>query len=236
MGLQASDISLSSSNWQNLNFFKDTPYHLLKDLLCGAEVVTSRQNKIIFYEGESADNFGFVLSGMYKLFKKNQFNQRSIMDFVLEGDMIAGLLMASDNSTYPVTVKSISESRFLKIPKTTYNQFWCSNSEVMRKMQIANADRVRSHQIMREAQRLPLEQRVAWTLVKLFSRAADQNKILCVNFSRSDIADTMGAALESVIRVFSQWTQAGYITNKDDCELIDLKQISRIVLKMDYSD
>lgn len=230
MDLQSSDVQLITSYWQSLNFFKDVQKPLLNDLLYGAEVVTNQPNKIIFYEGENADYFGFVLSGMYKLFKTNQLGQRTIMDFVIDGDMIAGLLMTSNNSIYPVTVKSISESRFLKIPKTTFNKFWCSNPEVIRKMQNVNAERVRSHQLVREAQRLPLEQRVAWVLVKLFSRAADQNKILKVCFSRSDIADATGAALESVIRVFSLWNSAGYLTKDADCELIDLNKIEKHIL------
>jgi len=217
--------SLSASCWQHIDFFKGVPAETLKELLYDSEVLQTNIKKIIFYGGETADHFGFVIEGVYKIFQNDQLDRRVIMDFVTSGGIIAGLLMAADNAVYPVTVQSMNSGKFLKIPKSTYNNFWCKSAEIMKKVQIANMERVRSLQTLREAQRLPLEQRVAWVLIKLLGKFSEDNNYLKVYFSRTDIADAIGAAPESVIRVFSQWTKDGLIEIKNDEEFINLARI-----------
>lgn len=217
--------TLSASFWQQIDFFKDVPPAVLKDLLYNSEVIPTNAKKVIFYTGEPADHFGFVIEGAYKIFQTDQLGRRVVMDFVTSGGMVAGLLMAADNCVYPVTVQSMNAGKFLKIPKATYNDFWCKSAEIMKKVQIANMERVRSLQTLREAQRLPLEQRVAWVLVKLLGKFSGNNNYLKVYFSRADIADAIGAAPESVIRVFSQWTKDGLIEIKNDEEFINLSTL-----------
>lgn len=226
MALNYSMQTLSSGFCQQLDFFKGVPPILLKDLLQNSEAVQTNPKKIIFYSGEPADHFGFVIEGVYKIFQTDQLGRRVIMDFVSPGGMIAGLLMAEDDAVYPVTVQSINLGKFLKIPKSTYNEFWCKNAEIMKKVQIAIMQRVKSLQTLREAQRLPLEQRVAWVLVKLLGLSSENN-YLKVYFSREDIADAIGVAPESIIRVFSQWMKDGLIENKNDGEFINLEEINK---------
>ncbi len=230
MNTDSSLLPLSGSFWQKINFFNNITATALKDLLFDSEVIGIAAKKNVFYEGECADHFGFVINGVFKLYRTNQLNQRVIMDFVTSGDMIAGLLMAANDSVYPVTVQALVAGNFLKIPKSTYDKFWYNNAEIMKKLQIASLQRVKSLQTMREAQRWPLEQRVAWALIKLFGKLSENN-IIKVCFSRSDMADTIGAAPESVIRVFGQWANDGIIEIKNDVEYINLALLNEKFFK-----
>lgn len=227
MNLQTQTQMLSSSSWQKINFFKGLPLEILKDLLRDSEIITIGPKKILFHEGDRADHFGFVIDGVFKLHRIDPLGQRVAIDFVSAGEIIAGLLMASEDSAYPVTVQSLTPSKFLKISKTTYNDLWGKSSEVMRRIQIASQERVLSLQTMCEAQRLPLEQRVAWIILRQLARFPESNNFLKVYFSRVDVADAVGAASESVIRVFSKWIKDGIIVTKDGEEFIDLGRLNQ---------
>lgn len=196
-----------------------------REILNGAELISTKLKQEIFLQGDPAEHFGFVVEGVFRLYRFDPAGQRVIMDFVSPGGMVAGLLMAPSQSVYPVTVQSIERGQFLKIPKSTYKEFWSPNSEIMQRVQIANMERVQSLQNLREVQRLPLEQKIAWTLLKVFRSQADQDRLLKSVFSRADLGDAIGAASESIIRTFSLWTKEGLIRKRDGHEYIDLNKI-----------
>lgn len=219
---------LSKSFWHGIDFFDGLAAETLRELLDGAEIVETTSKKIVFYEGDPADHFGFVIEGVFKLHHADQLGSRVIMDFVKPSGLIAGLLMASETSTYPVTTQSVTTGKFLKIPKTTYNSFWCKRPEIMKKIQNANMQRMQSIQTLRDTQRLPLEQKVAWVLTK-FQVDNSENEFQKIIFSRVDIADAIGAASESVIRIFSKWLKDGVVVVKDSDEIIDLKKLKQVL-------
>ena len=223
---------LSKSFWHGIDFFEGFAPEVLREILVGAEIIDTTPKKTVFYEGDPADHFGFVIEGVFKLYRADQLGNRVIMDFVKSGGLVAGLLMASEDSTYPVTLQSVNSGKFLKIPKVTYNNFWCQRPEIIRKFQNASMQRVQSSQILRDSQRFPLEQKVAWVLTKLLVDK-DANGFQEIYFSRVDIADAVGAASESVIRVFSKWLKDGVVVVKDGGEFADLKKIGHV---LDQSD
>lgn len=227
MNTSTQALSLSTGFWQKIDFFRDLSPELLKEILFESEIVDTNSRKNVFYEGEPADHFGFVVEGVFKLHRTDQLGQRVAMDFVTPGGMIAGLLMAAEGAVYPVNVHSIKTGKFLKIPKSTYNKFWCHRPEIMKKVQIANMERVRSLQLLRESQRLPLEQKVAWVIVKLMADFREKEKFLKIYFTRVDIADAVGAAPESVIRVFGKWLKDGLILIRDNEEFADLEKLKQ---------
>lgn len=219
---------LSKSFWHGINFFDGFSPEVLREILDGAEIVATTPKKTVFYEGDPADHFGFVIEGVFKLHRSDQLKNRVIMDFVKSGGLVAGLLMASENTTYPVSLQSVNSGKFLKIPKATYNNFWCQRPEIIKKFQNANMKRVQSIQTLRDSQRLPLEQKVAWVLTKLLVDKEENGfqKIYC---SRVDIADAVGAASESVIRIFSKWLKDGVIVQKNGEEYIDLNKLNEVL-------
>ena len=214
--------------WQRPNFFRELSPDSIPPLLEGAAIVETSPKEVLFNKGDPADHFGFVIEGVFKLHRADNLGHRVVMDFVKSGGLIAGLLMAAEDSTYPVNVQSLKAGKFLKIPKITYTKFWCQRPEVIKRFQIANMERVQSIQFLRDSQRLPLEQKVAWVLIKLLVDK-EENGYFRIYFSRIDIADAVGAASESVIRVFSKWLKEAIIFVIDGEEFVDLKKLSQVL-------
>ena len=54
----------------------------------------------------------------------------------------------------------------------------------------------------------------------------NQNYILKVSLTRQEIADYLGVAVESVIRIMSDWNQSGVIQNKGNyLEILKIKEL-----------
>lgn len=128
--------------WQRPNFFRELSPDSIPPLLEGAAIVETSPKEVLFNKGDPADHFGFVIEGVFKLHRADNLGHRVVMDFVKSGGLIAGLLMAAEDSTYPVNVQSLKAGKFLKIPKITYTKFWCQRPEVIKRFQIANMERV----------------------------------------------------------------------------------------------
>lgn len=231
MELNSETSFLSTSYWQQINFFKNVTPDVLKEILYDSDVITVGPKKIIFYEDEPAENFGFVIEGVFKLFRTDSLGRRAVTDFLAAGEMVAAMLMESKNSIYPVSVQSVTAGRFLRIPKQTYQNYWTHRPEIIKKIQSASIVRIQSLLDARETQRLSLEQRIAFVIIKQLAKVSVKNGLLKVYFSRGDIADAVGAASESIIRVFSQWTKDGMIELKGDDEFINLALISKKFLQ-----
>lgn len=231
MNINSQVSLLSTSYWQQIDFFKNLAPDVIKDILIDAEVIETSPKKILFYEGEPTEGFGFVIDGVFKLYRTDSMGRRAITDFISTGELIAAMLMENENSVYPITVQAVSFGRFLKIPKSTYTHFWSPRPEIIKKIQCASMVRIQSLLNMRDTQRLGLEQRVAFVLVKQLAKYAVKNNFLKVYFSRSDIADAIGSAPESVIRVFSQWSKDGLIEINNGDEFINLELINKKFLQ-----
>ncbi|MGZ5278455.1 MAG: Crp/Fnr family transcriptional regulator [Pseudobdellovibrionaceae bacterium] len=197
---------LFSSPWQKIPFLSGLDPFLIQRLLIGSELVSTKARQVVFSQNTSADAFGFVIEGLFRLQRMNEKNQRIIMDFAAPGSMVGSLLMCHPQIQYPISLESIGKGQFLKIPKQTYLQSWIQDPEVIRRTQMANQERMMAIQFVREWQKYPLEEKVASLLLHL-SPMTDN----WVRLSRTDISDVVGASVESVIRVFSQWEKLGLI-------------------------
>ena len=62
----------------------------------------------------------------------------------------------------------------------------------------------------------PLQQKVASLLITLLERNPTGNGLdLPLPLTRKEIADTLGATVESVIRIMSEWSKLGIIQTTD---------------------
>lgn len=222
-----SSLFLSSGFLQKINFFKDFSVDLTNQLLEDHKIVNTKHKQNVFEQDEQADHFGFVVQGTYSLSKINLAQQRTILDFVSAGGMVAGLLMSLPQASYPVTVQSAGPGQFLTISKDVYKKYWMNNGPVMQKVQVANIERVQSLQTMRDTQRFSLEQKVAWVLLKLLSNSNDLENEFKLKISRRDIADAAGVSTESIIRTLSLWTNDGLIKNTGSDEFINLQLVQK---------
>ncbi len=210
---QQNAFLLFASPWQKLPFFQGLPPEVIRVLLDGSALKTTKNRDLVFKQDEPADSFIFVVEGLFRLYRTNPKGQRVIMDFVGTGGMVGGLLMAQQQSVYPISCQSIGPGQILKIPQSTYLKSWISSPEIMRRTQNANLERMQALHQTRELHRYPLEEKIREILLRM---SAPEDQVVPIRILKTDLADLTGSCVESVIRIFSSWDKKGWLEKKED--------------------
>lgn len=201
----------------SFNIFQGVEPALIEQLCEGGRVQVHKHKTEVFCFGESANYFAIVLSGAYKLSRLSPNGEESVIHFSAPGDVIAALIMSQANSVYPVSVKAMGPSRLLLLHRDIYMKYWLKNPELIIKVQQLLSNRMSRLQNQKVMQRTPMQAKIAALMLQLAAKDLDDSKELdlLLPLTRKEIADTLGVAVESVIRVMSEWVKKGYISTID---------------------
>lgn len=188
-------------------------------VLCAhGQVIHSGHRNELFHVGDEAHFFGVVLSGAYKLSRPSPMGEDVIIHFSLPGEIIAAFVMAQNEPTYPVSAIAMGPSRFLKIKRKNYIEEWQKNPSLILKIQNLLSHRITLFQDQKVMIKAPLVQKVAALLITLIEKEKTSElaeSVLPIPITRKEIADTLGATVESVIRIMSEWSKSGIIKTHD---------------------
>lgn len=201
---------------QDLELFRGVSTEDILALTAGAELEVHRHKDLVFTAGMPAEHFGIVLQGCYKMSRPGP--PTTLMAFALRGAPVGLLLMPDPNSVYPVTVQALGLGQFLKLPRSAYLECWLKAPEIMRRSQAAVLHRCLGFHADRGRQHLSLEKRIAGFLLRCLDLYAEEGtRRIPFPLSRREVSDGVGAQVESVIRVMSQWEKEGTISTRAQC-------------------
>lgn len=196
--------------------FKGFDVSQILDFCKNAQIVSSLHRDPLFRAGDPAEFFGIVLSGAYKLSRSSPSGDDIIVHFSIRGDVIAGFIMVHPQPVYPVSAIAMGVSRFIKIPRVNYLEIWKKNSDLIFRLQNLLSARMSLLQDQKVMVRAPLSQKVATLLIALSEKNPSRTDLeISLPLTRKEIADTLGASVESVIRIMSEWSKLGIIQTND---------------------
>lgn len=215
-----------------LDLFQGATESDISSAIKGSLIKSLKHRQILYSAGDRAERFCVVVEGALKLIKPTPRGDDVIVHFATPGDVVGGLVMNQNNpnALYPITAKSMGPSVVLCIPRTTYSESWATNSKLQLRMQSLLYQRMSRIQEEKTLYRSPLQQRIAALLIGLSDKETDNDSnILSIPLTRQEIADSLGVAVESVIRVMSEWNQAGIIrTNEKYLEIVNIEHLLRL--------
>lgn len=211
--------------------FENFERSAVSDLVSGGSSKTHKHREVLYHAGTAADSFAIVMAGAYKLMKPTPRGDDLIVYFATPGDVIAALIMNQPGSSYPITAKAMGPSKIYSIPRSTFQRAWISNARIQQRLNAFLYTRMSLVQDERALSRTLLEPRVAGLLLRLLERSTEENeRIVPLPLTRQEIADSLGVAVESVIRVMSEWSQQGLIKTTDrQIEILRFDQVIDIV-------
>lgn len=197
-------------------------------LLAGAEEKTLKHRERLYEIGTPASNFAVVVQGALKLVKSTPDGNNIIVFFATPGDIIGALLMNQAEPTYPVSAISMGHSTVLKIPKETYKRNWLGNASMQSAVNGILFSRMHLLHDQKTLGKASLAVKVAHQLITLIEKYSNDNEgILPIPLTRQEIADSVGASVESVIRVMSEWSQNGIIKTTD--QVIEVRRADQLL-------
>jgi CRP-like cAMP-binding protein len=215
----------------SMSVFSGRPMTQIEALLQGAEEKALKHREMLYRMGDEAHSFAFVLQGALKLVKTTPAGDEVIMFFATPGDPVGALIMGSEQKTYPVSVVAMGPSLVLKIPRRTFVSVWIKYPDIFQKINSLIFARVHEMQEQKAMVKMSLPQKIARQLVSLTERfGADGGTSLPVPITRKEIADSVGATVESVIRVMSDWSRQGILqTSERQIEILRMDSIVEVL-------
>ncbi|WMI64503.1 Crp/Fnr family transcriptional regulator [Aestuariibaculum sp. YM273] len=189
-----------------------------------------KKGEVIFEEGDVVNGVFCIRDGVCKLSKLSANGKDQIVKLVVKGDLLGQRSLVTDE-TANLSAVALNDMEVCFIPKSEIISDLQKNTnftlDVLKDM--ANDLRQADDIIVNMAQK-SVRQRLAETLVYLYeSFGTNPDKTLSVILSREDYANIVGTAVESAIRVLSQFKKQGLIsTSGKKIKIEDLEGLKRV--------
>lgn len=208
---------------QKLNSLKElTKDELIRITKCKTSQ-TIKKGEVIFEEGEHINGVFCIRSGVCKVSKMSENGRDQIIHLVQRGNLLGQRNLISDEATNLKAV-ALNDMEVCFIPRSEIMKDLENNHNFTMAMlkkfasDLKNADNV----IVNMGQKT-VKQRLAHTLLYLKENFnANENGSLSIHLSREDLANIVGTATETTIRLLSNFKQE---------EIISLKGKDIIILK-----
>jgi CRP/FNR family cyclic AMP-dependent transcriptional regulator len=180
------------------------------ELIDQAGLRSYRANTVVMQKGDEATALYVLLSGHVKVFASDESGKEIVLNELGPGDYLGELALIED-STRTASVITVEPSRFLVIPKASFEAFLISRPAVALHLLGALAARIRK--LTEEVERLALRDVYSRLVDTLHDRAVDEDgRLITDALTQRDLAALVGASREMVSRILKDLRAGGYIS------------------------
>jgi CRP-like cAMP-binding protein len=189
-----------------------------------------KRGDFIYHEGNHATGFYCVNEGIVKLFKTGTEGREQIIAFAKKGDII-GYRSVLSKETFCTTAKVISEAFVCFIPSSRLFKLVESNHDFSLKLiQQACKELGTANKYITDIAQKTVKERLAEVLLTLLEQfGINEDGYLNIPLTREELANLVGTATESVIRMLSQFKSQELIELKGrKIKVLDEKELQMI--------
>lgn len=177
-----------------------------------------KKGQIIFYEGMNPTGVYCVNKGKVKISKIGFDGKEQIVRFVLDGGIL-GIRALLGDRPYSATATTLEDSVVCFINRETFSEVLTKYPEI-RQCMIRLLSRLleEAEQKITSLAQKPVRERLAESLLTLQQVFLTDNstcdipsEAAAINLSREDLANMVGTATETVIRLLSEFKEEGLI-------------------------
>lgn len=192
---------------------------------------TIKRGDTLFEEGEHLNGVFCIKDGACKLTKLSSNGKNQIVKFITKGDLLGQRSMMS-NEAVNLTAVAVSDMQVCFIPKAEILGALSKNSRFSAEMikDVCHDLKDANNAMVNMAQH-SVKQRLAEALLYLYQIfGVDDKQTLNVQLSREEIANMVGTATESTIRLLSTFKKEGLIDFEGKrIKLLDTKQLTAMI-------
>lgn len=194
---------------------------------------TSEQFKkgaILYREGSRINGCYCIQEGIIKVFKTGIDGKEQIIRFAKKGDLI-GFRSVLSNELACTTAEVLEEASTCYIPSNTLVYLVKNNGDFsMELMQLTCRELGEANNYITDIAQKTVRERLAEILIHLKDEfGLDSDSVLNISLTREELANIVGTATESVIRLLSEFKQDGMIElNGRKIKILDERALFRI--------
>jgi CRP-like cAMP-binding protein len=183
---------------------KEAELHALSANKCGN---IYKKGQVIYYEGNKPLGLFCINQGRVKIYKTNPEGKEQILRLAKDGDVIGYASLVS-GEMYSSSAAVLEDATICYIPKNVFLGLIQTNSNLSLKMiQLLSHDAKMAETRIANTAYNSVRERLAETLLMLkeFSGYEADQATLKTSLSREDLANMVGTATETVIRLLSEF-------------------------------
>jgi len=203
------------TNLSEFKFFKHLNDSEIGKLNCDKTCQVYKKGSVVYREGSRLTGFYCITKGILKIYKTGIDGKEQIIRFVKKGDIVAFRSLLSKELAC-TTAKVIDDAVLCHIPYPTLLFLLQNNWEFSLWMiQILCRELREANDYITDIAQKTVRERLAEVLLLLKDNFdVDDNNTLQISLTREELANMVGTATESVIRLLSEFKQDGMIELK----------------------
>lgn len=176
-------------------------------------IIHYKKGETIFKEGDTVEGVFFILKGVVKVHKHWAEDKELIVRFAAADDILGHRGLSTHSTAYPITATALSDVSILFLTLDFFRATLTVNAGFMYDFMMFFADELHlSEQRMRNIAHMQVKGRVAIALMAIEQKfGKDEDGFTGFAITRQDIAAYTGAAYETVYKLLTEFTEAGYI-------------------------
>ncbi len=189
-----------------------------------------RRGAIVYNEGSRINGSYVVCSGILKIYKTGFDGKEQIIRFAREGDLIAFRSVISDELAC-TTARVINDAVLCYIPGDTLTGFIKGSPEfAMSLMKLTCRELGEANKYLTDIAQKTVRERLAEVLLLLMDTFdLDEEHNLQISLTREELANMVGTATESVIRLLSEFKSDKLIElNGRKIKLLNIPKLIKI--------
>jgi len=165
-----------------------------------------KRGEVLYYEGNRISGFYCIHSGIIKVFKTGFDGKEQIIRFAKAGEIIAYRSVLS-NEVACTSAKVIEECRVCFIPSEILTAFIKTNPAYsLELLKLACHELGEANSFITDIAQKTVRERLAEILLLLVNDfGLDERSFLMISLTREELANIVGTATESVIRLLSEF-------------------------------
>lgn len=173
-------------------------------------IIMLENKDTLFNENEKADYFYYVVSGNIKLSKISHDGKEIIIRIVHNNEIFAEAVLYGRN-TYPVNSTAINKTYLLAINISGFKELCYTNQEFILKLFVTMSHQLRYFvDMINDLTSADTTSRLLKYLYNLKEKTG--NSTITLPISKRDLAMLLGAAPETVSRIFAKLQNDGFIS------------------------
>jgi len=174
-----------------------------------------RKGQILFHEGTRPMGVYCINKGKLKLYKLGNEGKEQIIQLAKEGEILGYRSMMSEE-LYPVSAETLEECHVCFIPKQDFLEMLANNHELYAKLfkHACHELGIMTQNVTNLAQKT-VRERLAITFIMLketYGESQEENDKVVINLTREDLANIVGTATETLIRLLHDFKEDNIIS------------------------
>lgn len=178
---------------------------------------TYKKGQILFHEGTRPMGIFCINKGKVKIYKLGSDGKEQIINITKAGDVMGYKAMMGEEN-YPVSAETLEESNICFIPRSNFIEILEQSPELYQRLlkKVCHEMGLMTERMTNLAQK-SVRERMALTLVMLndtYGLDALDNGPIAINLTREDLANIVGTATETLIRLLHDFKEEGLVSTE----------------------